>query len=43
MTCKKCSGFMFKEMIYTHQGSLMVFRCIHCGDIIDPLIVKNRR
>lgn len=34
---------MFKEMIYTDQGSLLVFRCVHCGDIIDPLIVKNRR
>ncbi len=34
---------MLKEKIYTDQGSLLVFRCVHCGDIIDPLIVKNRR
>ncbi len=43
MTCRKCSGLMYKELIYTQQGSLLVFRCVHCGEIIDPLIVKNRR
>lgn len=43
MTCRKCGGLMYKEVIYTQQGSLLVFRCIHCGEIIDPLIVTNRR
>lgn len=43
MTCRKCDGWMCKEMIYTDQGSLVVFRCVHCGEIIDPMIVNNRR
>jgi hypothetical protein len=40
--CSKCSGLMFKEMAYTQQGSLLIYRCIHCGEVIDPLIVSNR-
>jgi len=42
MTCRKCGGLMYKEVIYTQQGSLLIFRCIHCGEIIDPLIVTNK-
>ena len=41
MTCGKCGGFMCKEKIYTEQGSLWLFRCVHCGKNIDPLITRN--
>lgn len=36
-SCMRCHGFM------THDGeSSVVCRCVQCGDVVDPTILKNR-
>lgn len=35
--CRRCNGFM------TRDGELPVAcRCVQCGDVVDPTILKNR-
>ncbi|CUS39737.1 hypothetical protein COMA2_80156 [Candidatus Nitrospira nitrificans] len=35
--CRRCNGFM------TRDGGLPVAsRCVQCGDVVDPTILKNR-
>lgn len=43
MECPRCHGMMVYEQIFTTQGRLHVARCIHCGDIIDDVVISNRR
>lgn len=42
MQCPRCRGLMVNEQIYTDQGGLDIARCIHCGDIIDSVVIYNR-
>lgn len=48
MICHRCQGFMVAEAL-CDQGegkgydSSSAFRCISCGEIIDPVILENRR
>lgn len=47
MDCQKCLGQMIEERFQdllddTGQIHFYGFRCINCGDIIDPVIIKNR-
>lgn len=35
--CRRCSGLMMRE-----GSSLVAYRCVQCGDIVDPAILKNR-
>lgn len=48
MICHRCQGFMVAEALHD-QGegkeydSSSAFRCISCGEIIDPVILENRR
>ncbi|HEX9756957.1 MAG TPA: hypothetical protein VGB26_04055 [Nitrospiria bacterium] len=48
MKCPKCKGLMnfeafvnieVESMPWSYEG----FRCIDCGEIIDPVILRNRR
>lgn len=48
MMCERCGGFMTKECLTDHQttggdGASVGFRCVLCGDVVDALILQNRR
>jgi DNA-directed RNA polymerase subunit RPC12/RpoP len=47
MRCPKCNGVMnFEEFLYGGGGeipwSYEGWRCVYCGEIIDPMILLNR-
>ncbi|MBI3610793.1 MAG: hypothetical protein HY204_08845 [Nitrospirae bacterium] len=47
MRCPKCEGMMnFEEFINVGGGEMAWsyegWRCIYCGEIVDPLILMNR-
>jgi hypothetical protein len=43
MKCSRCGGPMTGEMLFDEsQEHVWALRCIHCGDIIDPVIMANR-
>ncbi len=46
MECSRCHGLMVRDRIFDLldteiQGA--VWRCVCCGDILDPVILTNRR
>jgi len=48
MNCPRCKGVMALERfcdLYDETGQLcfMGWRCISCGEVIDPVIVRNRQ
>ena len=48
MNCSRCSGLMHAEEFRDwHSGMGMdqfrALRCLVCGEIVDPVIVQNRR
>ncbi len=43
MKCPRCGGKMILEKYYTSFGSWFGWHCIFCGEIIDPLILANRK
>lgn len=48
MNCTKCQGLMVQELIWDLGGmssNLRAhgYRCALCGDIVDPVILENRR
>ena len=42
MQCTRCAGLRVSEMIYEGGSRVPALRCIHCGDVIDHVIVSNR-
>lgn len=44
MPCRRCSGMMIKDRALDEIGRAehFIWRCILCGDIIDPIILINR-
>ena len=45
--CTRCGGLMIKEYYTdllddTGQIGIMGLRCISCGEVIDPVILRNR-
>jgi len=34
---------MFHEKFYGTQGYFWGWRCIHCGEIVDQVILENRQ
>ena len=45
--CSRCMGFMvteqgFNSMLGTSEANVLLRRCVQCGEIIDPVILKNR-
>jgi hypothetical protein len=42
MKCDRCSGVMVYEKFYGAQEQFFGWRCIHCGEIIDQVILENR-
>lgn len=43
MQCTRCEGLRVPEIIYDGGSRILALRCIHCGDIIDRVIVLNRQ
>ena len=46
--CVRCGGFMVREFctdMLTSAGEphFLVSRCVQCGDVIDPVVLQNRR
>jgi uncharacterized Zn finger protein len=42
MKCRRCSGIMVEEEVFTREGGLSMMRCIYCGEAIDQLVATNR-
>jgi hypothetical protein len=47
-SCLRCGGFMVNEVsmdLMSSTGKLdcATRRCVQCGDILDPVILRNRR
>ena len=48
MVCARCGGAMTLERFNTREGAVTAqpydgWRCLCCGEIIDPLILHNRQ
>lgn len=47
--CERCGGFLVPHHCLDVEGSstgelwCWTLRCIQCGEVIDPVILKNRR
>ena len=46
--CLRCGGLMVKEVSMdlwnsTSELECATRRCVQCGDIVDPVILRNRR
>ncbi len=41
--CHRCGGRMVSEWFYGDEGPFHGWRCIACGEIIDEVILENRR
>jgi len=37
--CSRCGGFMVTEPCYDFR----VQRCVQCGDLVDPVVLRNRQ
>jgi hypothetical protein len=42
MKCLRCGGAMFMDKFYSPNDCFWGLKCVICGEIIDPLILKNR-
>ena len=42
MKCHRCHGLMVMERYYGPGLPYWGFRCVSCGEILDPVIVENR-
>ncbi len=40
--CPKCNGRMAFEKFYGESDSYFAWRCVICGDILDPVILLHR-
>jgi uncharacterized Zn finger protein len=43
MQCTRCAGLRVAEIIYEAGTRVLASRCVHCGDVIDHVIVLNRQ
>ena len=39
MQCARCAGMNVPEVIAEGGAKLFVMRCVHCGDVIDHVIL----
>ena len=42
MQCVRCDGLRVPEVMSEGGTRVLAFRCIHCGDITERGIVRNR-
>ena len=43
MRCHRCGGMMVYEKFYGDCEHFFGWRCIVCGEIVDQVILENRR
>jgi len=43
MKCDRCGSAMIQEKFYGPQEHFLGWKCIYCGEIVDYLILENRR
>jgi hypothetical protein len=43
MKCEKCGGLMAYERFFDPFEEYYAWRCVSCGEIIDQVILNNRR
>lgn len=43
MACPKCKGFMVISDVYTEQGNIPMWGCLHCGLHFDGVFLHNQR
>jgi hypothetical protein len=41
--CLRCCGAVVYDKFYGPHGQFWGWKCLICGDIVDPLILANRR
>ena len=42
MKCPRCSGTMLHDKFYGPNDQFWGWKCLICGEIIDPVILENR-
>lgn len=42
MRCLRCRGMMVEERVFTREGGIAMARCVYCGDVVDPVVIRNR-
>ncbi len=43
MKCPRCGSAMFLEKYYSSEEQAVFWRCVFCGDYIDPVVFQNRQ
>ena len=48
MNCPRCDGMMVSEWVpgiseYIEENPSGIWRCVSCGEVLDPLIMDNRK
>lgn len=43
MICPRCGKEMLRQYVSTAEGALVMWRCLWCGEYLDPVVVKNRK
>ncbi len=41
--CSRCGGNMVQESFFGLDEQFTGLKCVICGEVIDPVILKNRR
>ncbi|HWF60454.1 MAG TPA: hypothetical protein VN666_09110 [Nitrospira sp.] len=46
--CSRCRGLMvveqgFDSMLGSSEADVALRRCVQCGEVVDPVILRNRR
>ncbi len=46
--CSRCTGLMvveqgFDSMLGSSEADVSLRRCVQCGEVVDPIILRNRR
>jgi hypothetical protein len=41
--CVRCNGALTYDKFYSSYGNFWGWKCLNCGDIIDPVILNNRQ
>ncbi len=43
MKCDRCGGMMAYEKFYHGTEQFWGWRCLYCGEYIDPVVCENRQ
>ena len=43
LKCPRCNKSMTRETFYTDFEMFSGWKCIMCGEVLDPVILNNRR